>query len=482
MGSTEPVLSTAAVPATEPAGKSYTWQEVAEHNTEKSLWVTVRGKVYDISSWVDNHPGGKEILLLAAGRDITYAFDSYHPFTEKPTQVLNKFEIGRVTSYEFPQYKADTRGFYKALCTRVNDYFVAHKLNPKDPIPGIWRMCLVALVALASFVVCNGYVGVEGTWAGTTWARLVAAVVFGICQALPLLHVMHDSSHLAFGNTERWWQVGGRLAMDFFAGANMTSWHNQHVIGHHIYTNVFLADPDLPDKAAGDPRRLVQKQAWQAMYKWQHLYLPPLYGILGIKFRVQDIMETFGSGTNGPVRVNPLSFFQWAEMIFTKMFWAGWRIAFPLLSPSFHTGWAAFSALFLVSEFMTGYFLAFNFQVSHVSSECDYPLGEAPREGEDGNIVDEWAVSQIKSSVDYAHNNPVTTFLCGALNYQVTHHLFPTVSQYHYPAIAPIIQDVCREFNVDYKVLPDFVTAFHAHIAHLKTLGERGEAAEVHMG
>ena len=32
---------------------------------------------------MDNHPGGKEILLLAAGRDITYAFDSYHPFTDK---------------------------------------------------------------------------------------------------------------------------------------------------------------------------------------------------------------------------------------------------------------------------------------------------------------------------------------------------------------------------------------------------------------
>jgi cytochrome b involved in lipid metabolism len=35
---------------------------------------------------MDSHPGGKEILLLAAGRDITYAFDSYHPFTEKPEQ------------------------------------------------------------------------------------------------------------------------------------------------------------------------------------------------------------------------------------------------------------------------------------------------------------------------------------------------------------------------------------------------------------
>lgn len=39
------------------------------------------------------------------------------------------------------------------------------------------------------------------------WAQLAAAAVFGVCQALPLLHVMHDSSHLAFGNTEAWWKV-----------------------------------------------------------------------------------------------------------------------------------------------------------------------------------------------------------------------------------------------------------------------------------
>lgn len=30
-------------------GKQFTWQEVAEHNTAKSVWVTVRGKVYDIT-------------------------------------------------------------------------------------------------------------------------------------------------------------------------------------------------------------------------------------------------------------------------------------------------------------------------------------------------------------------------------------------------------------------------------------------------
>ena len=35
-------------------------------------------------------------------------------------------------------------------------------------------------------------------------------------------------------------------------------------------------------------------QAWRSFYRWQWLYLPPLYGVLGIKFRVQDIMETYG--------------------------------------------------------------------------------------------------------------------------------------------------------------------------------------------
>jgi hypothetical protein len=36
-------------------------------------------------------------------------------------------------------------------------------------------------------------------------------------------------------------------------------------------------------------------QTWKSLYKYQYLYLPPLYGILGIKFRFQDLIETFGA-------------------------------------------------------------------------------------------------------------------------------------------------------------------------------------------
>ena len=37
---------------------------------------------------------------------------------------------------------------------------------------------------------------------------------------------------------------------------------------------------------------------------------------------------------------------------------------------------------------------------------------------------------------------------------QVVHHLFPNICHTHYPAIAPIVVDTCREFGVPYKVFP----------------------------
>jgi cytochrome b involved in lipid metabolism len=99
-------------------------------------------QVYDLTSWVDTHPGGKEVLLLMGGRDATAAFESYHPFTDKPKKLIGKFEIGAVKDYEFPQYRPDS-GFYAETNKRLAAYFKENKLNPKDPWPGVWRMILV---------------------------------------------------------------------------------------------------------------------------------------------------------------------------------------------------------------------------------------------------------------------------------------------------------------------------------------------------
>lgn len=41
-------------------------------------------------------------------------------------------------------------------------------------------------------------------------------------------------------------------------------------------------------------------------------------------------------------------------------------------------------------------------------------------------------------------------FLNGGLNYQIEHHIFPRVSHHHYPKIAPVVRDFCKEKGIPY--------------------------------
>jgi L-lactate dehydrogenase (cytochrome) len=48
--------------------------EVSRHNTRSSCWVIIRGEVYDMTDFLDQHPAGPEIILKYAGRDATEEF------------------------------------------------------------------------------------------------------------------------------------------------------------------------------------------------------------------------------------------------------------------------------------------------------------------------------------------------------------------------------------------------------------------------
>ena len=164
------------------AQKSYTWQEVAQHSSERSAWIIIGKKVYDVTEWMHTHPGGKDVLLLSAGRDCTDLFSSYHPFSKIVPAVMSKFEIGDAATFEFPQHPVDT-GFYRELRERVGAYFVATGKHPKDPMPGYVRLFFFLLTAAVSF-----YVSYSSSY---NWlVRILAAQLFGVCQALPLLHCM----------------------------------------------------------------------------------------------------------------------------------------------------------------------------------------------------------------------------------------------------------------------------------------------------
>ncbi|KAL5598622.1 hypothetical protein BROUX41_003454 [Berkeleyomyces rouxiae] len=55
--------------------RELTYQDVAEHNTKNDIWMVIDNKVYDCTKFMDEHPGGEEVLLDVAGQDATEAFD-----------------------------------------------------------------------------------------------------------------------------------------------------------------------------------------------------------------------------------------------------------------------------------------------------------------------------------------------------------------------------------------------------------------------
>ncbi|KAI1780806.1 FMN-dependent dehydrogenase-domain-containing protein [Hypoxylon cercidicola] len=79
-------------------GRTWKLSEVSKHTTQDSCWMVLHGNVYDITSFLSKHPGGRSILLKNAGQDASAAFDSVHPVEIleeylKPEQVLGKVEL-----------------------------------------------------------------------------------------------------------------------------------------------------------------------------------------------------------------------------------------------------------------------------------------------------------------------------------------------------------------------------------------------------
>ena len=58
--------------------KVFTLEQVATHNSETDCWVIIGCQVYDVTSFLNDHPGGSRAILLFAGKDATEEFDMIH--------------------------------------------------------------------------------------------------------------------------------------------------------------------------------------------------------------------------------------------------------------------------------------------------------------------------------------------------------------------------------------------------------------------
>ncbi|KAF8063693.1 hypothetical protein HT031_003548 [Scenedesmus sp. PABB004] len=72
----------------------YTMRQVSKHASDDTCWIVVNGKVYDVTSYIDDHPGGSESILLNAGVDCTEEFMGVH--SQEAKDLLKMFAIGTV--------------------------------------------------------------------------------------------------------------------------------------------------------------------------------------------------------------------------------------------------------------------------------------------------------------------------------------------------------------------------------------------------
>ncbi len=71
---------------------TYNMAEISTHNSAEDCWVIVEGKVYDMTSFIDRHPGGSHSILVMCG------FDATAPFLSMPDAVI---PAARIAMREF---------------------------------------------------------------------------------------------------------------------------------------------------------------------------------------------------------------------------------------------------------------------------------------------------------------------------------------------------------------------------------------------
>ena len=269
----------------------------------------------------------------------------------------------------------------------------------------------------------------EGWFKRVMWRELLnmapIVALFGVGTAVARTMPLLATICLGVGSTSAGWvghdMIHGRgkfcTAMrgfaGFFNGHSPTWWSQKHNL-HHAVTNVVGQDEDIMSDPffylwAPDPAR---DSKWRRL---QHLYVLPVYSILFALWRFNSLKTVHTlklHKTEGPlILLNYL-----------------WMALF--LPPAVAIG----------HIFLAGVMTATIVTVSHQTEE----MLEAPE--------DDWVLGQMLATRDAETSNPFSEWLWGGMQYQLEHHLFPTMPRYRYPALVPKVKALCEAHGVEYRV------------------------------
>ena len=86
-------------------------------NTPKSIWIAYRGKIYDFTGFESDHPGGDDLILRHAGKDMGEAMadPEEHVHSRSAYEMMDDFQIGVLGGSEKVVSEGEFGGFAGGL-------------------------------------------------------------------------------------------------------------------------------------------------------------------------------------------------------------------------------------------------------------------------------------------------------------------------------------------------------------------------------
>lgn len=452
---------------TKGAGKQGKGQKGKKVDPNK-LWY-IHGKAYDLTDFVYKHPGGPTVLLNTQGRDMTALFEAFHPFTDRPHNLLAKMkevpvgaevlkekctDISQGNWFYLPDGTPDP--FWQALKERCGKYMREHK-ETRDMK---WSTFLLHVFLLAIqpalwwFGYCNAY-----PWTSHGTAVLMA-VTYWIGGRLG-----HDGGHFAV--SRNYWVnriVGNWAGLGL---SNISYWEILHNVDHHIDTNTDK-DPDLYHYLWF--LRDTPSYPWSFFHRFQvaRVYC---YGVWSFTTAGLLIFEPLnmlftGSGTRPPtLRLHHSRFFFWFKLVWHVLFFMAMMLGIPMwlnweTSPSklavFGVRFASFTLYLMITGLLFGMFS----QVNHFSQDC---VAAAHRNTS-------WATRQVETAANFCIQSPFWSLITAGIHIQIEHHLFPGISSDKLLPLCPIVEETCKEFGVNYKRFDTFGSILNSVHSYIDTL------------
>lgn len=358
--------------------------------------------------------------------------------------------------YDSLKFANNQQTFFVTLNKRVNDYFktnnISRHANTEMKIKTVF---MFSLYFIPYFLIIGGLTS-------NVWILWLLCLVMGFGIGGIGLSIMHDANHGAY-SSKPWVNdlLGYSLNM---VGASAFNWKIQHNVLHHTYTNIHEADEDISPRGV---LRMHPDSKWLKMHKFQHYYAWFFYGLMTLVWVfVKDFVRIQRYKELGLAKKQKASITkEWIILIGTKLFYFFYIFALPaMLLPELT--WWQIGLGFFTMHYLAGFILAIIFQPAHVIDGTEYPLAD-----ESGQLENNWAIHQLLTTTNFANKARAFSWYVGGLNFQVEHHLFPTVCHVHYRKISGIVEQTAKEFGLPYKNAPTFANAIVGHTKMLKLLG-----------